>query len=428
MRKLLSLLLATLLALGLLPALAEEPAPDPVLPFQLIVSVEDWGAAIPRAILHLKGEVDKAQVDKDSLTVSVQRKDGRGDKPLDESGEREVLNAFVSDVQGMPADKGTFVTVEMAIGPALSLGNALNYAVGSNTWVDLDYQFALKGALAELYEGNAPKARMTGMLFGGIDAYTFGMKTYGAYTYRYAAYSPMSMDGAKLPLLVWLHGGGEGGQDATIPLSANKATVFASEAFQKHFGGIHVLVPQAPTFWMDGGDGAFGDGTSIYEADLVQLIKDYAAAHNVDEQRILVGGLSNGGYMTMLLARDYPDMFKGFVPVCEALADKLITDEQIAGFAKLPMWFVAAKTDTTVKPEEFMLPTVDRIRKLEPAQLHFSLYEKLEDKTGLYKGETGEAFEYPGHWSWIEVYNNDPATEIDGKQVSIFEWLASLVK
>lgn len=427
MKKTFSLLLALLLVLGLLPALAEEAPPQ--LPYQLIVSVEDWGAAIPLAILHLPAEVEKDKVDKDSVTVTVRRQDARGDEPLDQSGERQVLKAYVSDVDGKAADKGSFVTVEMAVAPDLSIGNALNYAVGSNIWVDLDYQFALSGALAEFFGGKAPVARRTSIRYGGIDAYTFGMKTYGAYTYHYASFDPQSKSEKKPPLLVWLHGGGEGGSDPTVPLAANKATVFATPAFQALFmdDGIHVLIPQAPTYWMDGGEGKFGDGTSIYEAGLMQLIRDYIKENEVDENRVLVGGLSNGGYMTMLLARDYPEAFKGYLPVCEALRDEMITDEQIEGFAQLPMWFVAAHSDDTVAPGDFMLPTVERMKKHDPQNLQVTMYDKLLDKTGLYTNEAGEVFEYPGHWSWIEVYNNDPKADIDGKSLSVFEWLAALV-
>ena len=92
--------------------------------------------------------------------------------------------------------------------------------------------------------------------------------------------------------------------------------MFADESLQKYFDGAYVLVPQAPTFWMHGFK-HFGDGTSIYEKTLMGLIKFYIEKHsNIDKSRIYVGGDSNGGYMTMILLRDFPDFFAAGFPVC----------------------------------------------------------------------------------------------------------------
>lgn len=66
---------------------------------------------------------------------------------------------------------------------------------------------------------------------------------------------------------------GEGGTDPTIPIAGNKACNFASNEIQDYFGGAYVLAPQAPTFWMEGTSGGFGDGTSKYEKALMALIK-----------------------------------------------------------------------------------------------------------------------------------------------------------
>lgn len=402
---------------------SKEAAP-PVLPYQLQVSVEDFGAVVHRAVLRLPQEVKRSQVKTNSLSVFARRYcQGSGlEAP---GGEREVTAVSVCDEEGQPAAAGRYLAVDLAIGPDLPQARAHIYAEGRNTWARLAYEFTLApGLLKALFGGQRPRCRLTGILYEGVEAFTFGLRTYGLYTYSYAAYAPKAR--GRRPLLVWLHGYGEGGSDPSIPLSANKATVFATEAFQRHFGGIHVLVPQAPTYWMDGGEGRMGDGSSLYEEGLMRLIRAYVAEHDIDEQKILVGGLSNGGYMTMLLARDYPDYFRGYVPVCEALADRLITDEQIATYARLPLWFVSALTDDTVKPEDYVLPTVRRIGKAG-GQAHLTMYDKVLDQSGLYKANDGQPHEYNGHLSWIPVYNNEPLADLGGGPVSLFEWLASLV-
>lgn len=104
-------------------------------------------------------------------------------------------------------------------------------------------------------------------------------------------------------------GGGEGGTDATIPISANKSVNLSTKEIQSYFGGAYVLVPQIPTRWMDGFTGK-SDGTSIYEKSLMALIKDYVSKNkDIETNRIYIGGCSNGGYMTMLMIRDYPKYF-----------------------------------------------------------------------------------------------------------------------
>ena len=46
----------------------------------------------------------------------------------------------------------------------------------------------------------------------------------GDVTLTYASYEPWSLrgDGAKNPLIIWLHGGGEGGKDVSITLLGNE--------------------------------------------------------------------------------------------------------------------------------------------------------------------------------------------------------------
>ena len=45
------------------------------------------------------------------------------------------------------------------------------------------------------------------------------------------------------------------------------------------------------------------------------------------------------------------------VPVCEALADAFISDEDILKLKDLPIWFTHAKTDPVVVPDDFVVPT-----------------------------------------------------------------------
>jgi predicted peptidase len=263
-----------------------------------------------------------------------------------------------------------------------------------------------------------------------VDDFTTGKASYDNVTLSYASYTP-AKDKKKHPLLIWLHGMGEGGTDATIPIAGNKAAAFATKKLQAYFDGAYVLVPQTPTFWMEGFTG-FGDGTSKHEKALMALIKEYVTTHqDIDTNRIYIGGDSNGGYMTMLMIRDYPEYFAAAFPTCEALKDTLLTEADIQKMKNIPIWFTAAKTDKTVPPAVYVLPTYDRLIKAGAPNVHLSLFENLQDTTGLYKKDDGTPYEYDGHWSWIYVYNNQfllmllPYPLLLSKYYSIFGLLRS---
>ncbi len=396
--------------------------------YSTVTEIEDWGAAVTKVIVNLGQEVS-GEIDTDTFSVYVKRSDDRLETPLLEEGERRVTNAYISDAEGNEAESGQYATLELAYGPSITLSSALNYAEGRNVWIDCDYtitqeedivtdQATLSGIVATEY---------TGSVRLGVDDFNISEGTYDGIDFSIADYKPEDTSGEH-PLIIWLHGGGEGGTDATIPLSANKSISFASEEVQEIFGGAYVLVPQCPTYWMEG-EGSDRDGTSIYTEGLMELIQDYVAQNpGIDENRIYVGGCSNGGYMTMLLMRDYPDYFAAAFPVCEGLADTLVSDEDIDIYKDQNIWFVAAATDTTLDPVIYTLPTYTRIREAGSENVHLTFFPNVVDTTGLYRQENDQPHEYDGHWSWTYVYNNQVTARINGETVSLLDWMAAQSK
>ena len=400
--------------------------------YSTVTEIEDWGAAVTKVIVYLGRPVPKDSVTTDTFKVNVVRSDNRLTTPFLEEGDRKVTNAYVSDEKGNPAvETGKYAVLEMQIGPDVSLGSSLNYDFANtqlNAWIDCKYTITQQKDITT--NAGTVSGLVVNNFAGGtrelVDEFTTGKATYNNINLTYANYAP-AKDNKKNPLIIWLHGMGEGGTDATIPISANKADNFASKDMQSYFGGAYVLAPQSPTFWMDGFTG-FGDGTSKYEKALMSLIKDYVSKNSdIDTNRIYIGGDSNGGYMTMLMARDYTDYFAAAFPTCEALKDTLITDSDIQKIKNLPMWFTAAKTDTTVIPANYVIPTYNRLVQAEAKNVHFSLFDNVIDTTGLYKKADGTPYEYMGHWSWIYVYNNECTEKINGKTTTIMEWLANQV-
>ena len=138
------------------------------------------------------------------------------------------------------------------------------------------------------------------------------------------------------PLIVFLHGAGERGNDNTSQLNnnANGAMQLVSDAnlaIQK----VIMVAPQCPTadFW--------GGGST--NTPIQDIISDVSAELHVDPERIIVTGLSMGGYGTWGLVASNPSRFAAGVPMSGG------GDVNAAGsVSAIPFWFFHAVNDGTV--------------------------------------------------------------------------------
>ena len=241
----------------------------------------------------------------------------------------------------------------------------------------------------------------------------------------------------KAPLIVYLHGAGEGkgateGEGATRAYIGNRVTALSQKQIQRYFGGFAwVLAPQSPTFWMDNGKEQLGESNeSIYSPVLKALIDEFVAEHadRIDTDRIVVGGLSNGGFMTLRLCRDYPDFFAAGLPCCAPWYNA--TDEDVELLAKTPLWFTHSKGDELVDPHRTVIPLVSRLREAD-ADVHCTYFDHVEDLTGRYREADGSPKKTFNHGVWINQFNDFCYQDIDGGNVLIdgepvgcWEWAA----
>ena len=394
--------------------------------YNRIDEVMDWGAVTTKLIVDLQAEVSEG-VDATTFSVYVKRSDPRLEEPFLGEGNANVVDAYISDADGNPVETGSFATLVMEIGPTVALTSALNYdwmTTGLNDWTENVYTITQENAIGDIEGLVAKEMDQYSRLL--IDDYEFAQASYedeefGLIELPYAYYAPEA-DDAQHPLIIWLHGGGEGGSDPTIPLAANKATVFVTEEVQARFGGAYVLVPQSPTMWLDDGSGSYeGENVGIiskYTRAVQDLVESYVAENpGVDTDRIYVTGASNGGFMTVRLILNYPDYYAAAVPICEPFEDESATDEELAEILDMPIWFVTAATDFVVQPSTFPVKLYDRLIQAGASHAYISYLPRVLDESGLYTNEDGMAYEYMGHWSWIYFYNNDLAQIMDGDTV-----------
>lgn len=203
------------------------------------------------------------------------------------------------------------------------------------------------------------------------------------YKLNYLLYLPDDYDSNSqdYPLLMFLHGRGERGDDLSL---VEKHGLAQNIADGKNYPFI-VIAPQCPL-------GVYWD---YYQVTLEQLLTQVADAYRVDESRVYLTGLSMGGAGTWLLATAFPHRFAAIVPICGRGRYEYGFPERLQRITHLPVWAFHGTADTVV-------PAIES--------------EKLVEALNNFGGKAKLTL-YPDvdHNSWTQTYNN-PA---------IYEWLLS---
>lgn len=221
-----------------------------------------------------------------------------------------------------------------------------------------------------------------------------GPETEGyAIDYRY--FSPVKEnDSTKYPLVVWLHGMGDGEYEGK-QLSAQEAALWSSAEYQSRFkdsGGAFIIAPRSVEE-----EGLYWDDCLIYP--LRAALDDFIAEHrdNIDVSRIYVGGYSMGGKMTLKMAVAYPEFFAAAFPICPAWAPDR---EAAARLKDMPVWLTSGKTDPLVSYPCLVMPTWKNIVSQSniPELCRLSSLSVTADEKGIPI--------FSAHYSWIAV-NHD---------------------
>ncbi|HUS03470.1 MAG TPA: prolyl oligopeptidase family serine peptidase [Chitinophagaceae bacterium] len=206
-------------------------------------------------------------------------------------------------------------------------------------------------------------------------------------TLNYRQLFPDSDTLRKYPLVVFLHGSGERGNDNEAQLKwgvmnfADDQTMIMHPAF--------VIAPQCPAkmSWSN-----FSGNRNSMEMRLapspskpmellIALIHQLIKKFRIDSTRIYITGLSMGGFGTFDAIQRYPNLFAAAVPVCGG-GDV----SKAASIAHIPIWIFHGAEDPAVNP----LFSIDMTAALT--------------KAGAHPGFT----QYPevGHFSWLGAYSD----------------------
>jgi predicted peptidase len=156
--------------------------------------------------------------------------------------------------------------------------------------------------------------------------------------------------GQKYPLVIFLHGAGERGNDNNVQL-VHGVKEFANAQAREKFP-CFLIAPQCPTGkrWVEVDWSAKQHDMPPKPSEplnwLLALLEQMKKEKPIDTDRIYVTGLSMGGYGTWDLLSRHAEMFAAAVPVCGG------GDEAKASVMKgVPIWVFHGAKDTAVIPE-----------------------------------------------------------------------------
>lgn len=432
--------------------------------YKTFTSAADMGPYISKLILELPEKVRDEFVCAEGFNVFVERcdretgevvlaKEHHDDaKALPSRGYVDILRAYSSDEEGRRLPEGTHIALEL---PEERLTKRIDGGIMGGMIRTSSFRITQTEAIPSEHAGEPPLQGLvfdrndgdvcpalagwdlTGSgIYDGVDMnYGLFSPDLAAVNERHAHPGPFARPLPpleKVPLLLWLHGAGEG-QEPYRTVVGNKVTALSSPDIQAKFGGAcYVLAPSSPTFWMDSGTGEIADDNrSIYTKAVKELVDECVAAHpDIDRKRIYVGGLSNGGFMTMRLVADYPGFFAAGVPVCAPWVASLATEDEMKAIAQTPLWFVQSADDPLVDAKTHALADYRKLKELGAQDVHITCYDHLEDETGRYRDEYGQPVRYIGHFVWINVYHDTVKTELDstnvlmdGTPVTLWQWV-----
>ena len=402
-RTLLAVAGATAVGLSVPGVAAAAGGRSPRTKFTLNAETLDGGEQVVSVTLHTSGlgPIVPASLTDGTFTVHA-----KATSPIPLAAGELIFSEYDLDrtVTTARLDRRGNIVLELDYAEGQVGGGTLGYIVsrGRNVQLDLEYTITQNTPL-KLRNGRSLtiKRLVQGELSNPeVDAFGYAVSRSKM---KYRLFSPSRRGRGKRPLIVWLHGGGEGASlpddyyDNETTLRANRGALgFATAEGQRIFDGAYVVAPQSTSYWIGDGDG--------FAPQIKEIVDEVARRYPVDRDQIHVVGCSNGGYMTMKMTVDYPRLFASAVPICGVVQNGLVSDAELAAITT-PTWLVASADDTTVNP----VANTEHAHDLIPRSI-LTMYDNV----------TWDGYKFAGHWSWIYVARNDPRH----RGTRIWQWMA----
>ena len=182
---------------------------------------------------------------------------------------------------------------------------------------------------------------------------------------RYLEYLPADYDQdteKRWPLVVFLHGMGERGDDLEL-VAVNGLPKLAADGQEFPFV---LIAPQCPL-------GQFWD---LMDDELEALISHAVSTYRVDVGRLYLTGLSMGGFGTWGFAARHPRAFAAIVPVCGGGDFRRDFPGAIRSITHLPVWAFHGAKDSTV-PLEMSRELINELKDAGAQDVRLTVYPEV---------------------------------------------------
>jgi predicted peptidase len=203
----------------------------------------------------------------------------------------------------------------------------------------------------------------------------------------------------KYPLILFLHGAGERGNDNEKQLT-HGASLFMQEKNRSSFPAI-VIFPQCPlnSYWASvkvdrtktpyGLDFDYSRPPTAPLACAIELVKKIAKEERVKASQLYIMGLSMGGMGTFEAVYRNPKLFAAAMPVCGG-GDTLRYDKRVR---KVPFWVFHGDKDAVVD--------VQHSRRMVARLEDLKASVKYTEYPGINHNSWDYAFAEPGFLPWL---------------------------
>jgi predicted peptidase len=153
---------------------------------------------------------------------------------------------------------------------------------------------------------------------------------------KYAVYVPRDYSWDRpWPMIVFLNGSGECGEDGQKQLTVGLMQAVMKDAAAWPFIVVCPQKPNARQQWIE-----FDD---LVMATIAETQKQF----NIDQERIYLTGLSQGGAGTWAIGAQHADQFAALAPIC---GYGELTEAQAKALRDMPLWVFHGAQDNNVLP------------------------------------------------------------------------------
>jgi len=154
--------------------------------------------------------------------------------------------------------------------------------------------------------------------------------------FKYRLFVPRgARPGERFPLLLWLHGLGEGGDNNTAQLRWIDLMLDDPRHAEKY--RFFVLAVQCPwdLSWSGGAAGTANEQPTDMLSVTADILQETMDRHPVERDRVYLAGISAGAAATWEMAMRHPELFAAVVPLaCASGSD----ESRAAKLVKIPIW------------------------------------------------------------------------------------------